>query len=260
MWPSQGSAINVLEADPDLAMGLSAVDTAAATRELVAPCVSLGWKTNGYGWGPPDPRGHFGLLVVAGLLLREVRLLGTSSAELLGHGDVLRPWDADGEFDLPVPADVRWTALQPTAVAVLDPDFLRRAAAWPDVLSNLARRAVVRAKSMALNDAITNLKQVELRLLVLFWHLADRWGRVGVRTIAVPLPLTHETLAKLVGAARPSVTTALGALAERELLYRDDDTWQLSRDAEKAFGDAGDAYPKLAAATDRAADGRSQAG
>jgi len=231
------SAIPILEADPDLAIGLSAADTAAATRELVAPRVALGWKSHGHGWGPPDRSGHFGLLVVEGLLLREVRLLGTSSAELLAHGDILRPWDIDGELNLPVPADICWTALEPVAVAVLDSQFVRRAAAWPEVLSALAGRAVIRAKSMALNDAITNLKLVEVRLLVLFWHLADRWGRVGPSAITVPLPLTHETLAKLVGAARPSVTTALGALSDRELLHRDTGVWHLSRDAAKAFGE-----------------------
>ena len=234
---TEKSAIRVLEADPDLATGLGATETAAATGELVAPRVSLGWKSHGPGWGPPDPSGHFGLLVVNGLLLREVRLLGTSSAELLGQGDILRPWDIDGELNLPVPADICWTALEPVAVAVLDANFVRRVAPWPEVLSGLARRAVIRAKSMALNDAITNLKRVEVRLLVLFWHLADRWGRVGPDTISVPLPLTHDTLAKLVGAARPSVTTALGSLSDRELLHRHSGVWRLSRDARKAFGE-----------------------
>ena len=231
------SRIRVLEADPDLAMGLDGADTAAATRQLVAPRVSLDWTSHGHGWGPPDPSGHFGLLVVEGLLLREVRFLGTSSAELLGHGDILRPWDIDGELDLPVPAEICWTALEPVSVAVLDAAFVRRAASWPDVLSALAGRAVVRAKSMAVHDAITNLKLVEVRLLVLFWHLAERWGRVTADSIDVPLPLTHATLAKLVGAARPSVTTALGALSKRELLRRDGGIWRLSKDTDKAFGD-----------------------
>ena len=72
---------------------------------------------------------------------------------------------------------------------------------------------------------------------MLFWHLADRWGRVGPDTISVPLPLTHDTLAKLVGAARPSVTTALGSLSDRELLHRHSGVWRLSRDARKAFGE-----------------------
>jgi CRP/FNR family cyclic AMP-dependent transcriptional regulator len=177
MWPAttEGPPIQVLEADPDLGMGLTAADTEAATKQLVAPTVSLYWSSHRHGWGPPDPSGHFGLLVIAGLLLREVRVLETSSPELLGNGDLLRPWDIDGELDLPVPASICWTVLQPVTVAVLDSNFVRRAADWPEVLGALAGRAVIRAKSMALNDAITNLKRVEVRLLVLFWHLAERW-------------------------------------------------------------------------------------
>ena len=232
------ASIRVLEEDPDLAVDLDSDATAEAERALGAPAVTLAWRTRPHGWGPVEKQGCFGLLVLAGLLLREVKVLGTSSAELLAHGDLLRPWDVDGELDLPVEAEIRWTVLEPVTLAVLDADFVRRAAAWPEVLSALARRAIVRAKAMALNDAITNLRLVDVRLLVLFWHLADRWGQVGPEAITVRLPLTHDTLAKLVGAARPSVTTALGALAERDLLYREDGIWRLSRDAGRAFGEA----------------------
>ena len=230
-----GDSIRVLEEDPDLTVGLEAEQVGAATAALLAPRAALEWRSSGHGWGPSEPEGHFGLLVIEGLLLREIRLLGAYSAELLGHGDLLRPWDIDGEFSLPVPAEIRWTALQPAAVAVLDIDFVRHAVQWPQVLSNLAGRAVIRAKALALNNLVTNLKLVEVRLLVLFFHLADRWGRMGVETIALPLPLTHETLAKLVGAARPSVTTALRSLADRGLLYRDDGPWRLARSAGEAL-------------------------
>ena len=226
-----GGSILVLEEDPDLGAGLDGGELTAATQALVASSAPLEWRSSGPGWGPSDPGGHLGLLLTGGLLLREVRLLDTYSAELLAHGDLLRPWDIDGELNLPVPAEIGWTVLEPATVAVLDGDFVRRAAAWPHVLSNLAGRAVIRAKSMALDNAVTNLKQVQVRLLVLFFHLADRWGRVGPREISVQLPLTHETLAKLVGAARPSVTTALSALAHRRLLYREDGTWCLARSA-----------------------------
>jgi CRP-like cAMP-binding protein len=76
-----------------------------------------------------------------------------------------------------------------------------------------------------------SLKHVEARLLVQFWQLAERWGRVDRDGIAVTLPLTHELLAKLVGAARPSVTTALGRLAEGGLLLRSGNVWRLSSDS-----------------------------
>jgi CRP/FNR family transcriptional regulator, cyclic AMP receptor protein len=126
--------------------------------------------------------------------------------------------------------------LAPVEVAILSAGFMRRASRWPDVLARLTGRAVRRAKGLALHDAMTNLKHVETRLLVQFWHLAERWGRVRPETIFIPVPLTHEMLAKLVGATRPSVTTALGRLAVRGLLTREPGRgWILRQDAGEAL-------------------------
>lgn len=71
------SSVRVLEIDPDLAAGLDPAATAAAKRALVAPRMSLDWRTRAEGWGPADPTGFFGLLVVEGLILREIELLDT---------------------------------------------------------------------------------------------------------------------------------------------------------------------------------------
>jgi CRP/FNR family transcriptional regulator, cyclic AMP receptor protein len=229
-------AVRLLEVDPDLGADLEPESLRTAASELVAPVTRVGWARNRGRWGPADPQGHLGLLVVDGLLLREVLLLGSSSAEVLGEGDLLRPWDVDGEYTLPVPAEVSWTVLAPCEVAILNSRFVRRAGRWPEVLARLTGRTVGRAKSLALHDAVTNLKHVETRLLVQFWHLAERWGRVGPDGISIPVPLTHEMLAKLVGAARPSVTTGLGRLASRGLLVRESDRgWRLSRRSREAL-------------------------
>ena len=46
--------------------------------------------------------------------------------------------------------------------------------------------------------------------------------------VVVPLALTHRILGQLVGARRPTVSTALGELAERgELVRRVDGSWVL---------------------------------
>jgi CRP-like cAMP-binding protein len=69
---------------------------------------------------------------------------------------------------------------------------------------------------------------VDGRLLVLFWHLADRFGRVDGDAVVVPLALSHGTLAELVAARRPSVSKALQDLAARDLLTREPgDRWVL---------------------------------
>jgi hypothetical protein len=63
---------------------------------------------------------------------------------------------------------------------------------------------------------------------VLFWHLADRWGKVTKDGIVIPLKLTHQVLGRIVGAQRPSVTTALKTLTDRGALNRaPDGTWVL---------------------------------
>jgi hypothetical protein len=61
---------------------------------------------------------------------------------------------------------------------------------------------------------------VEDRLLGVLWLLAERWGRVGGDGVRLPLPLTHRTLAQLVGAQRPSVTSGIGALEDGGRLAR----------------------------------------
>lgn len=62
---------------------------------------------------------------------------------------------------------------------------------------------------------------------MLFWHLADRFGQMRGEWVEIPVPLTHGTLSELVGARRPSVTTALSQLQENRILLRTDGGWRL---------------------------------
>jgi CRP-like cAMP-binding protein len=67
---------------------------------------------------------------------------------------------------------------------------------------------------MSVHQALLSLSPVETRLLVLFWHLAERWGRVTPAGVVLPLGLTHQILGQLVGCRRASVTTALKEVVE----------------------------------------------
>jgi CRP-like cAMP-binding protein len=116
-------------------------------------------------------------------------------------------------------------------MAVLDRRFLTAAARWPTVIEELAERAVRRSHALGLQLALGQVPRIEGRLLLLFWRLSERWGRVTPEGILVPLRLTHETLAALVAARRPSVTSALGRLAECGLVERRDGGWLLHRAA-----------------------------
>lgn len=153
---------------------------------------------------------------------REVNVLGRTCVELLGAGDVLRPWQWDSEGSH-VQAEVGWTVLEPTRLAVLDHGLVVRMNAWPQLGLELFARGTRRAHHLAVALAITHHQRVDERLLLTLWHLAERWGRVGQEGIVVPLPLSHQRLADLVGAHRPSVTTAMGELDRAGTVSRRDD-------------------------------------
>jgi CRP-like cAMP-binding protein len=79
--------------------------------------------------------------------------------------------------------------------------------------------------------AIVHQARVDVRLRMLLWHLAGRWGRVRSDATVVPLRLTHTLLADLVAARRPTVTSALADLARRGLMRSSPDGWMLFGDA-----------------------------
>ena len=103
-----------------------------------------------------------------------------------------------------------------------------RAAQWPEIFAALVERAARRAERLVVMQAIAHLTRVDDRLLALLWCLAERWGRVVPGGVLVSLRLPHRTLAGMVGARRPSVTTALGQLIARgEIERRADGGWIL---------------------------------
>jgi len=218
--------VNLLEADRDLAQDVPERVVAALRPQLVAQTIEIPVGP----WSPPlvkgDRRGHLGVLVLGGLLTRDVRLATTTCAELLATGDLLRPWEQ--EEVLPFSVEVGWEALSVTQVAVLDRRITAILGRVPELNATLMRRAVRRSRWLALHLAIRCLRRVDVRLLVLFWHLAERWGRVTPEGIVLPLPFTHDLLGRLVGAKRPTVSTALGQLAERGVVRRREGSWLLS--------------------------------
>jgi CRP/FNR family transcriptional regulator, cyclic AMP receptor protein len=168
-----------------------------------------------------------GLLVLRGLLVREATVGDHPSAELLGPGDLLRAWE-DRDTEVLLPRSVRWIALSDARIAVIDHALAVRAAQWPEVLAALVERAARRAERLVTMQAIGHLTRVDDRLLALLWCLAERWGRVGRDGVVLDLRLPHRTLAGMVGARRPSVTTALGRLIARgDVVRRPDGGWVL---------------------------------
>ncbi len=221
-------AISLLDAVPELGEDLPVEEFEAARRALMAPTFEL--EPGRWSCDAITLRPTMGLLVTEGLLTRTVGLLGRTTTELLGPADVLRPWETEAPDAGPVRLEVTWCVLDPTTLAVLDRRVVATAGRWPEVVGALSRRTVSRSQRLMLQLTCSHLPRLDDRLLVLFWHLAERWGRVGPGGVLVPLRLTHRTLADLVGARRPSVTAALGDLSRRELITRAGDGWVLQGD------------------------------
>jgi len=236
--PRLTEAIHLLRADPDLAAGIPPQELGAATERAVAAAVQIDPPS----WDPTYFRttatvGWLGLMVTDGLMLRCVTIGRRSSCELFGPGDLMRPWDADGEYD-PLSVTVHWRVMEPSRVAVLNDHFALRVSRWPTISAQLLSRVARRARYLGLTHTVTHLPRMDDRLLLLFWLLAERWGRVNPQGVSIRLPLTHEVLAMLVGAQRPTVTVALKRLAAEGLLERKSQRqWLLTRAAVERLRD-----------------------
>jgi CRP/FNR family transcriptional regulator, cyclic AMP receptor protein len=214
-----GPTIRLLEAQPDLRDGLDPQHGLAATLHAVARTVDLRPGE----WSPAPPPGysgdHVAALIIDGVLSRTVSLAGRTAIELLGEDDLVQPWNDPAEATS-VPAEIAWTVLRPTRLALLDESLAARVAPWPAISAALLARTVARSRWLARHLAILDQPRLDVRLLLLFWELADRWGTVAAEGVSVPIPLTHQVLGRVIRAQRPSVTSALRRLRERGFLSR----------------------------------------
>jgi CRP/FNR family transcriptional regulator, cyclic AMP receptor protein len=221
---------SVLDEDPGLAELVPAVRRDAARVASSAAVQAIPAGT----WGAREGAGlvssGYGLLVLEGLLIRRVGFDGRFGAEVLGPHDLLRPWESDGEASGLLPFDTHWRAMTPTRVAVLDLAWATRMAPYPQVGAQLAGRALIRSRRLAAAMAIVQLPRLDERLWLLFWELADRYGRVHPDGVHIDLPLTHELLSHLAAARRPSVSGALMRLTEAGRVRRSGRAWVLLGD------------------------------
>jgi CRP/FNR family transcriptional regulator, cyclic AMP receptor protein len=216
---------HVLREDPDLAEAIPPDARQRAIDECIAPAFRLS-RGRWSGERADLLRDGIGLLVLEGLLIRRVGVDGRFGAELLAEGDLLRPWQ--GEDAQPtLPRATGWRVLQPSRVALLDIRVAQRLARYPELTGRLVGRALERSRNLAVNMAIVHQARVDVRVHMLFWHLADRWGKVGPDGVTVALRLTHTVLADLVAARRPTVTGALSELSKHGLVRAVEGGWLL---------------------------------
>jgi hypothetical protein len=215
---------HVLREDPELAEWIPPGRRQAAIEECIAPDLWIPpgpWPTNIWSAGTA-------LLVLDGVIIRRLGIQGRFGAELIGSGDVLRPWQREPESSTPLPVTSDWSVVESVHVALLDEDFMPCLAHYPELAAGLVSRAVQRSRNLVVNIAIIHQARVDVRLHMLLWHLATRWGRVRSDGTVLPLRLTHSLLADLVAARRPTVTSALSELSKRGLVRLRGDVWVLS--------------------------------
>ncbi|HYB28777.1 MAG TPA: Crp/Fnr family transcriptional regulator [Solirubrobacteraceae bacterium] len=220
---------SILDLDPDLGTGILKADWELARHACT--CELL--RSSGDAW---DLRQHadcdlFGLLIVQGLVCREVALSDRRMLEFLGPGDVLHPAVADASPRLG--GSPTLSAVAGTVVAVLGRSFIRAAARWPSLLVAVQRRFEAQREHLAIQGLIAHLPRAQDRVLLVLWHLASRYGRVTPNGTMLPLRLGHDVIGQLAAARRSTTTLAVTALqADGYLLRLDDGLWLLTTAAQ----------------------------
>ncbi|CAA9529360.1 MAG: hypothetical protein AVDCRST_MAG13-4026 [uncultured Solirubrobacteraceae bacterium] len=217
---------SLLDLEPDLAQDLAPELHEALRRQTLVPSVALRpglFDPEALGDGAV-PRGF---LVLHGMVVRDVRIAGGVASDLLGPGDILSVAEPE---DVLVPVRTRWTSCSHARVALIDDGVLAVLERTPAIAGRLLLRAARQVGRLAVLRGVSQLPRVDQRLLALFWLLAERWGRVTPDGVVVPIAVTHETLGRMVGARRPTVSLALKELArEGSIARRRDGSWILDR-------------------------------
>jgi CRP-like cAMP-binding protein len=203
-----------------------------------------------------------GIVVLGGFLVREWTTAGHVSADLVGPEDVMHPWGGESMITM-LRHTVTWTAITHSRVAVLDDGFFERAAEWPEIGASLLVRSERLAQRLALRGAIETLA-VDARLLASFWLWASQWATVAGQGVVLRVPLSHERIARLIHARRPTVTSAIGRLRGSGLIsQRQDRAWVLrapksDNGATDEGGEGGVAMPVIGEMLERGIGNRSK--
>lgn len=212
---------SLLQADPDLGARMAPERFAAAEQALVARIVAV--PEGHWAWEQmlPAPPGVVGFVICSGIFARRARMYESNSVELLGAGDVIMPWASEHDSAVGFETSVDWHVLARGRLALIDNGLLLKSAPWPEITKALLTRAITHARWLASLHAAAGHTRVEDRLWLVLWQIAERWGKITPDGVTLSMPgLTHETIASLVAASRPSVTKAFGDLRSRGLLER----------------------------------------
>jgi CRP/FNR family transcriptional regulator, cyclic AMP receptor protein len=228
--------VALLDADPDFRAGVPSDALAAARRVVVVPRLDAAPGR----WEPPPsaswPEPVTGVVVLDGLMARDVELGSRVATQFLGPGDIVDPWGAQDDM---LPCRLRWEAHGDVVLGVLDGRFALAARRWPSLLVVVQRKLCQRADRLAAQSAALQLPRVEERVLAVLWQLAERFGRVRRDGVFIPFNVSHRLIGQLAGARRPTVSLAVKELCAAELLNRGDDgSWFIANRSRESLDPA----------------------
>lgn len=171
-----------------------------------------------------EKRNAFGAVVIDGMLLHYLQIGAQPGLRILGSGDLVALRDAPRSSLFGVSS---CRAIASTRIALLGRELLLAMRHVPRLAIGLHTEMAEQMQRLATQLVICQLPRVEDRVLAMLWLLAESWGRVTPSGTTLPLALTHEVIGALVGARRPTVTLALGELANRGALVQQDRGWLL---------------------------------
>ena len=230
--------VHLLEVDPDLGAGLSPQEFEQALEQVVLPALSLAAgpvRIEQLHEQPGVGRHLYGVLVLSGTIAIEVTIASRTCTRLIGPTELLLFDDTESEL---VPLRWGWSVLEPAGVAVMDERLLTIARRWPALLIAIFQHGAPQTRNALLQQAISQLPRVEDRLLALMWTLAERQGVVRHDGVWLRLPITHDTLAQMIGARRPTVSLGLKNLSEQGLLKPEGNGWLLDSGSLSVLGRA----------------------
>ena len=235
-WVVRG--VRLLQADPDLGAELSADDREQVARQLVLPTLTLEpgpWDVEHLDRVQGVEGDAYGLLLLTGMIAIRVAIAGRTCTRLILPQELLL---LDGTEEDTLPTRWSWSAVEPATLAVLDRRLLLAGSRWPGLMAAIIKRSALQVRQGLLQQSISQLPRVEDRLLALMWSIADRRGIVRGEQIWIPLPVTHEILAQLIGARRPTVSLGLKKLADDGQVVLDGEGWLIQRSSLSVFQDA----------------------
>lgn len=232
-WTDRG--VRLLEFDPDLGADLDRERLTQARRQVVLPTIALDrgpWATRVLDDAHGVQGEVRGFLVLAGAVSVDLAISGQVCTRLITPRELIL---LDGWEEGSIPVRAGWMVLDPARLAIFDDRLAVIGGRWPGLMTAILRRAAQQVRHTLLQQAISQLPRVEDRLLALLWSIADRQGVVRGDGIWIHLPVTHATLAQMIGARRPTVSIGLRALSDQGFITSTENGWLISPDSRAAL-------------------------